>query len=431
MMTSMMTSKEKGHYYRDKFLRQLQRNPEITLKKFYSLSTEQYQTPDGTDIEIYKIASDYLFLDCTKDMTDYHQSYYISSPDELYVEYQYRSFPNSLSHCSDITKEQRYVGLDSFTHSLVIGYLLFDISEKYQIPTLQEYYLGVLCSPMWNSQYDQIEQNKNGVGISYVEYLPKFNLYDFVETSNQRYLYDHEIVEVTSPNGMISIMSLPKEEILLEILSQIVFTLELLGKNNYFSFGGLLAQDIHIIRKPVHFNGISSNITVKFANYQNVSISVDLGSSKIPHRFYNSDRNADILLQSSNVEAILPIIGYQQEKYYVLGELFTVSNYQLLQLVGVPIFSSLDLYTMMISLLCHPIYFLAFFARPQLITIFWQPLWFPGDDTIVYTRLLNIYLENQEKGELPKSLSLEQILTVLRHVRLKCHPPVVSLISLL
>lgn len=211
-----------------------------------------------------------------------------------------------------------------------------------------------------------------------------------------------------------SIYYIIKPKITLEIFKQLIIILDALQRDLNFQHGNLTANKIFLNYNPINFDTygipIKLDFTCKLSDFRNSSLSLSLGLNHQKYRFYSQIPSFEVLY--SNTPSFMPFLQYYNNEYvYIINDSFTYNMLSQIRAIGIPFYSSFDIYTLFLSILSFPQFHYSVF--PDLKHLLWDPLWFPVDREVMYYRLLKLMHSNSQ-------LKYETIFNTLRNIRLKC-----------
>lgn len=271
-----------------------------------------------------------------------------------------------------------YIGLDEFTNEVLISYIIDHMMKKINLSTYLLHYLGYKCS---NIGYNLMEYADLGT-LDQIGTNARWNSYlDTIEDSKRI-----------------------KGPILLGILKQLIITLDYLQKNLHFIHGDGKSANIFVSSTPFSFDAFGIHFTAPFT----CKIG-DFGKSSLT---FNRFRLFNYNWLASTYLYVSPFLPSITNDTYTVSNLNSVQIYTRLRHMGFPYYLSFDTYTFIVSLLLDPIFFHTFFESPALSEI-WDILWYPSDQALMYSRLLN--------GIDSSTNSFTFVISLLKNVTLKCH----------
>lgn len=265
------------------------------------------------------------------------------------------------------------------------GYALSEIKTPF-FPVVQ-YYGGFVCS---KKSYLLMEYCDLGSLDSFVAGSVEGSLQlpsgqkSLIETLH--YLRDHQLIAI----------QVVRREYLLSIFGQVVAAIIALQGLTDFISGDLKLANIFVTSKPISviFNGLklSAPFTCKIADYGKSSMTVD------PNRWSPKDRSG----RKTRMETRYRIYNYSAASsrtfrfttppafnrtpegtpYYVIPKAMMAANITPLAYIrhaGYPFYSSIDLYTMVVSMMLSPSFYYPVMTDPSLRSKLWDSLWFSDE----------------------------------------------------
>lgn len=278
-----------------------------------------------------------------------------------------------------------YIGLDEFTNEVLIAYIIDYMMEKINLSTYLLHHLGYKCASS--------TLLGNNIGYNLMEYADLGTL-DQISTNPRWDPYCDYI------NNSKRIQPL----ILLTILKQLILTLDYLQQNLHFIHGDGKSANIFVSSTPFSFNSSRFHFTSPFTCKLG-----DFGKSSLT---FNHSRLFNYNWLASTYLYLRPFLPHIENDSYIVSNLNLAELYTHLRHMGFPYYLSFDTYTFILSILCDPIFFFTFFDSPVLSHL-WTILWYPPDQKLMYTRLLNTMNSHTN--------SFGSILSLLKNIRLKCH----------
>jgi len=364
--------------------------------------------------------------------------------------------PNS-SICSFAQSEELIpIQCDEFTNETLIGFVLnhyLDVLEaKCRVinqPTvtlsesikeeLMKYAYGVYLSQIITSYHPVVRYYGGFVcrDRSYIlmEYCDMGALDSFVEQSSQgratlpgpsptlistiSYLKEHRLVPIT----------IVRPEYTVQIVKQVVAAIVTLQSLASFISGDLKVANVFVASRPlsVTVNGLtlSSPFTCKIADYGKSSLTLDPNiwspASTMDNRVINSPRyrlyNYNSAASATFSLTTPPTFGRTPDgtSYYVIPKALVASGITPLAYIrhaGYPFYRSIDLYTMIVSMMLIPAFYYSVMTQPQLRSVLWDSLWFQ-DELDSITREVH-----RKKGI---SASYRTVVPLLLGRKLKCN----------
>lgn len=454
--------------HRDSFIQQLQRAPEQVLPALYQLV--------GRRVGSNYIPIDNEWLCCFLQTCPSQPGpngrivqidvgglpFWLKRVDATNVEVEYRTqLPASWQKFSlgcGITIEPNIVlvGSDAFTNELLISFFLNDFYTPSPITPIILTYAATLCHPVEPPEVPDPEvylpesvpsplqgfgRNEPGslLGGStaflgqtprtisfyrtsrpsrvtglFLREIPNLGPLTNLPYSNE--LADHRIAtKVRQYNGDVSIYELIRPTTMSQILQQLLVALFSLQTYLQFQHGQLTADQIWLSREAVDVDiyglPLVLDFTCKLTNFDSSCLTQYLGPNHRPHRFYQ--RAPQVETVNFERPEFAPFVGdYAGESYYQLNNALTGNILDRWRYLGYPFYSTIDTYTLLVSLLLIPQFHYTIMTNDQLRETFWEPLWFPIDVNVMYNRIVN---------QLPLGYtSYDDIIDLLRNVRLKC-----------
>lgn len=310
--------------------------------------------------------------------------------------------------------EKIYVGCDKFSIEILIAAFLQNLMSDFPLQTYLNYYQASLCHqinliPAFGPEY---------TGIFLREEADLGRLDKFSRKIGQGIYHQWERkILVDSSEELIDVI---KPSVIVEILKQLILTLYHLSHRGGFTHGHLLIEKILLSSSPAKglYFSIPLNLpfTVKISDYREVSLDLPLGPEEKIHHFYYRHPVTDIYLRVPRTPYQF-ITGKEKEngkekEYFVLPLYFTAEKYQRLRFMGLPFYSSFDLYTLLVSMMMTPIFYYSILNHPFLEKL-WNSLWFLRDLQVINQRLRFFLRKN-------KSPTMENVIEFLSKTRLKC-----------
>lgn len=295
----------------------------------------------------------------------------------------------------------KYIVSDEFTNETLIAYVINFAAAKYSLPHLfVQHYQGDICSSTDGTIYglnfmencDLGALDKVSDNISFSRYIDNYNIDDNGDDIRRR---------LVQPN------------VVKQILTQIVVSIHMLQKYIGFISGDLKAGNVFLKSEPIDttYMGIKlqAPFTCKIADYGKSSC-MWIYSDDTALRFYNENTLADLYLK---IHPFTPEVTMEDgEYYYTVGNLSVNQIYTRTRHMGIPFYKSFDYYTVLISLLTQPEFYYIFFSTPELIEIFWEPIW--SNEGYAVADRIHEYL-SQGKGR-----RISEVIDLLKGFRLKC-----------
>lgn len=345
-------------------------------------STGTYYTiENGNLIKVYS-------LNATESLSIVYQ------PEPIPAMIQLMSYAPICDNYPDLTN-LKFIASDRFTNSTLINYYLsylFTRRDTPKLPTILNIYTSNICS-------SPIDNNRSGLQL--YEQVDGGTLLNISNNKN----FDIYRSKKTVDDGIRLILS---PTIILSIVQQVLSTLDYLQQNFQFAHGHLTVTDIFLSSQPASFSYSSLNVnspfTIKLANFDTASISLQLSSGT--YRLYNRNWLDDNLIYRS------PFIPHIVKNYYFIPRDYPFRYYERTLSLGIPFYPTFDTYTFIISLLLIPeIYHSVFSSNLQ--KLIWDPLWIPEDRFSAFSRL-------QQLISTRASNTFETIFDMLREFRLNC-----------
>lgn len=279
-----------------------------------------------------------------------------------------------------------YIGSDNFTNSILIGYILNLINDQYKADTglngIIRTYGATIC-----------QESKTGLLL--LEYL-----------------------NGNSFNTYIS-KNLPTKSFVLNIFKQLVVNLDFLWTRAYFNHGNLLSGKLAIMAEPLNVTyknvKINSSVTVKIGDFENAALTIKRTDTNYL-RLFAYDTYTATYFKLNNFNPTLNVTANKVNNYYILSSYFNAVELGKIRHMGIPFYSSFDLYTILISLLVIPSIYNIVFNDNDLSNIFFRNMWYPEDISPVYIDIKKIVDSNRQKPP-----TFDDILKILHGRKLKCN----------
>lgn len=288
------------------------------------------------------------------------------------------------------------IASDDFTNEVIVSYFLGELldmpgARDAGLDNVATSYAATICTgregPLGGSNYEGVIMVERGDASLDDVSNPVFSPYQEVG-----FTY----------HGRIPLFS---EYFIINVVGQVLLVLLYLH-NWSFVHGDLKIGNLVFFSRPYGY--YPADFTVKLIDFEKSSITLDLGRQR--HRVFNYSSLA------SGYLALNPFRPEVEEGYFTLDHLLVSQIYADSRHNPVPYYQSFDLYTLIISMSLSPAYFFSFSRYPGLITKIWEVLFDEEHFTIVYERVY------RAQGILDPN-SMDDILTVLKDVPLKCDLP--------
>lgn len=367
---------------------------------------------------------------------------------------KYQSIINSTNSCGfGAIKNAYFVGSDRFTNEMLIAYFLQYIYNDSPLPAILNYYTSTVCGnpsnmpnvpdvqayinePIPNIYEGASKDEPNSLlsGSVRLQGLTPYQISLYQSPPYERPLQGIFLIEKPVMGRLDQLVSkfpeygerlnvdgsiyyIVRPKVTLEIFKQLTIILDSL-RDFLFEHGNLTIDKIMVVDEPVDFDvegiPIQSDFICKLSDFSMSSITVPLGHDHIPHHFYpRVPQLEDIYL---NTPEFSPFIDtYNRTPVYVLNNSFTNTMLSQIRGIGLPFYSSFDVYTLFLSIFLIPqFHYSVFDSNTNLKKLLWDPLWFPVDREVMYNRVVSL----MNRGS---SILFDDIVTILRNIRLKCN----------
>lgn len=318
-----------------------------------------------------------------------------------------------ISSClySDLT-DLKYLGSDEFTNEIFISFFL-DVMYSLFFPNNNsnerlngylKYHMATICN------------EKKNYGLFLTEYPEWGTLKDV--SKNVSFTKSYEFKNIDNVINKINSF-LPYY--IIDFTKQISANLYFLQQKLHFYHGNLTVDNIFI--KDVgpqkkdyisfEYEGMrhSSNYLVKIGNFSGSSINATLNGKNV--RIYNKNKAAEIYY---GIFPFKPEINDNAVfgKYFTLNYLITAASITKANFMGVPFYISWDTATFLISFLMLPEVFYVVFTNQKLRNLLFDNLWSLDDYSLLYKRI-------HEAVMIKKSPNLENIIEILKDIKIKCN----------
>lgn len=303
------------------------------------------------------------------------------------------------------TKDLIYLATDEFTNETLIAYGIDTLYTAYGFPTGNTYIKHIdagLCS----NGSDTLS------GINIMEYANYGDLSNITK-NKELDIYREEYSFRDTRNNNFTIIGL-KTEYILNIIKQVLSTIYFLQSTGNFIHGDLKVANVLLSSQSNNSNykGLNLNapFTIKIADFGKSAITLQFKGTE-PFRLYNRDRLAEAYLEFIPFKPKTGVTFGQ--KYYILDSFLNVQVYAQSRHLGIPFYSSYDIYTFIVSMFMVPEFYYKLISDKVLIETVWNPLWFPDEASKVLSRISN-YVKD---GKTP---SFDNTISILKGIRLKC-----------
>lgn len=297
----------------------------------------------------------------------------------------------------------KFLGSDSFTNEILIGYILDFIYDTYgkSLSGNILFHSATICD------FDSVRY-----GMKILEYADLGDLEKFARNPiNAQYLEARSFL--TSEGVTIRLSSFLPQAIV-DFTKQLVVNLDFLHKTIEFNHGELMPSNVLVqsTQSRGNYLGVEwdSTVTLKLADFETSSLTMKVASGE-KIRVYNRNPATD------KYRALSPfrpeVVNYYGEPGYVLGYSLSVTFLNEIRHMGIPYYYSFDLYTFIIGFLMIPEVYYPVMTNESLRRILWEPLWFPDEISTAFIRLDSAIKSN-------KKITYDVILDVLNGLRLKC-----------
>lgn len=295
--------------------------------------------------------------------------------------------------------DYQFIKSDKYTNEFMIGFLISKYMEKSNLDynPFIDYYGAYICGISQKQQSVNFKNNVSGnMLLEYANFgdLQKFK--DTEESNDLNYIDD--------------------------ILTQIVFGLDYLKSNYYFSHGDLKPANVLLTKTSVNmtYSGINlqTDIAVKIADFDKSSITLyksrDNNTNNIQStRIFNENKLANLSLKIKDFEQDIKVKN--GVSYYQFDNYINVNKNTYIRHMGIPFYMSYDLYTIIVGVLMIEKFYYQITETPELKKVFWDTLWVDQDDEqklqekiLKYHNSDNIYV------------SYIRIIDFLDNIKLKC-----------
>lgn len=315
---------------------------------------------------------------------------------------------------------QASIGSDDFTNEILISYLLEYLMEetgalKAGLSNLANTFDSTICNVVNPGVFFRTREN---LGVLLMEKgLSSF---------------DHPFSSVFTPfqreiNWQGQFVPVFDQRFILDCFRQLVFILGFLEKTFNFSHGDLKVGNVVFF--PERYSAsyqerkITSEFTLKIIDFEKSAVTVNLAGRD--HRIYNRSSLADNYLRFRPFEPqiskrLFAEAGDVQTSTQDLYESYTLPGFTTSQIYAAsrhratPFYQNFDIYTVFISFLLTPSFFIPVFSSSELKRRIWDPLFLPEESSRIYQSL---YSAQGNKN--PNSTG--EILDLLKGFQLKCN----------
>lgn len=315
---------------------------------------------------------------------------------------------------------QSSIGSDDFTNEILISYLLEYLMEE----------TGALTAGLNNlvNTFDSTVCNVVNPGIFFRTrenlgvLLMEKGLSSFDQPFSATFApFQREI------NWQGEFLPIFEQKFILDCFRQLVFILGFLEKTFNFSHGDLKVGNVVFFpeRYFATYQGrqVVSDFTLKIIDFEKSAITVNLAGKD--HRIYNRSSLADNYLRIRPFEPQISKRlftepeGFQlseqdSREFYTLPGFTTSQIYAASRHRATPFYQNFDIYTVFISFLLTPSFFIPIFSSSELKKRIWDPLFLPEESSQIYQ---NLYSAQGNKN--PNSTG--EILDLLKGFQLKCN----------
>jgi len=281
----------------------------------------------------------------------------------------------------------KYLGSDEFTNQLLISSIIRTFYSDQQLYNGIQLIHGASICQEKNSYYGYLLFDHPHYG-SFSEFLTldqfkiDITITDFSSSSRN--------VKILNPNYIES------------LLDNVINNLLYLQKICDFRHGELYINNVNITVDPK----ISPVVPVsRIHNFKKSSLNITNNTDKF--RLYNLSPFTQLIFK---LNPFSPTLGNQfNDDYYILNN-DDVESY--IQHMTVPIYSSLDIYTFLVSCLLTPSIYYGIMSQEKLKNKYWNNLWFIDNVSEVWNRIYKFI-------NLNKSHSYTDVLSVIHGIKLK------------
>lgn len=324
---------------------------------------------------------------------------------------------------TDINQNDQYVGLDSFANEVIISFILSAILQDENLPSMT----NIIDSFAICKNNAVIVSKRADLG----------NLYNFAlrEDNETSMFFEYYTGQYLPPNK--TSVRILKSEVVLDILKQIIITLDVLKSKVNFMSGDFKLENILLDLEDTNFRkdgvGVNSKLRIRLIDFG--SASVTIASNYDPNlnniRIFNEIRvakymGAKLIDYSAETEirqrcypspnAVLVRIGEieslcDNSTWWKLPSTFDAIFSLLTMHSGISFYKAYDFYTFMVSMMLVPQYYYAVASDPRLSSL-WLSLWLQEDMPLLVKRIKFYH------GERP---SLKKSVDVLRGLHMRCN----------
>ena len=299
----------------------------------------------------------------------------------------------------------KYLGSDPFTNEVLIGYtlnLIYEMQKDLGLNGVLKTYGATVCQ----------EDKKDKKGVIFMEYVDGHSLNKFIKESR---LYK-EKAEILDPTGNKIAVTKMNKYFVVNLFAQLTANLHFMWYSAYFNHGGLITSSLSINTKERSTSnyqnlGLNSEFSIKIGDFSVAALTTSVQDGQFI-RLYQRNTYAEKYLYASPFD---PQIGSSfEQSYYKLGTSFGLTSLAKVRHMGIPFYSSFDLYTVLVSLLMIPEIYYTVFTDKDLKALFYDTMWFTEDISPVFQDITAAV-----QGRKPNDYNT--VISILRPRKLKCN----------
>ena len=269
--------------------------------------------------------------------------------------------------------------------------------------------------------YGQATEESMTLSMHYIWSQDRSQSKDYLTTIDQiKSMEDFTGHTLTLPDKIVKRVILQKTP-LLTIFFQVLTAIDVLGQLAFFQQGDLKVANIFLksVKSTLKHKNITckSDFTAKVADFGKSSINCDSATGEMI-RVFKYDPLSVTYLSKFPFNANIKTLDNDIE-VYVVDNTTDFQTYSRTRYMGIPFYSSFDMYMFVVSMMMQPCFYYSMMAHPDVYKAIWEDgLWIhdPESGNQALKRIKKII----DSGNVKKQVSTGGVLGVLSKLNLAC-----------